>query len=247
MLFIFYLPALTSSAYDVFTVDDLMKDSIYLWTFDDVTDIKDLRRNTWARVNAPLQSTVGVRGQAVKTLGGAGTIHLAEDIVESLTKVSWREHTLSLWILYQSKGAGVSQTFLAAGDQENGAKGTHLYQEDGSREELTFKLTSNTKRCSHTVGVSQRVWTHLTFTWKQSTGVGYVTIYRNGKRVPDTTKHCNSGVFTDLQDSDIKLGSTQQPLASFDDIIVWNKVLDASQVEKLFRIYKGKLLQVVLL
>ncbi|KAJ7382755.1 hypothetical protein OS493_033040 [Desmophyllum pertusum] len=128
--------------YEVLEAEELLANAIYLWTFDDVSDIKDQEGITWAQPSASLQSTPGVRGRAVKALGGSGLVRLADDKVKGyLSRPNKNAQiTVALWLLYQSKASGVAQTFLAAGDQAaNGDRGIHLYQEDGSRPELTFR------------------------------------------------------------------------------------------------------------
>ena len=68
-------------------------------------------------------------------------------------------------------------------------------------------------------------------------------MYRNGRRVTNVVKYCQDDSFINAVDEDIKLGTSQLPVALFDDIIVWGKKLSELQVEKLFRFYKGKLSQ----
>ena len=204
-------------------------------------DIKDLQGETWANGSSSLQQTTGIHGRAVKASGGSGPIRLRKDTGRSLTRPSNNVGvTLSLWLLYQSRG--VAQTFLAAGRQENEDRGVHLYQNDGNKEELTFNIRNQYKSCSFRFGVPQQVWTQLVFTWKQASGVGTVVVFRNGKVITDVAKNCYGRSFSDDPDDDIKLGSSQMPFASFDDIIVWRKALTESQVERLFRFYKGLLL-----
>ena len=203
-------------------------------------DIKDLQGETWANGSSTLQKTTGVRGRAVKASGGSGPIRLRKDTGFYLGRPRHKvEVTLSLWLLYQSRG--VAQTFLAVGRQENEDRGVHLYQNDGTKEELTFNVRNDEKSCSYTFEVPQRVWTQLVFTWKRASGVDAVIVYRNGKAITDVAKKCYSGSFSDDSDNDIKLGSSLMPFASFDDIIVWGKALTESQVERLFRFYKGEL------
>ena len=229
--------------YDVFEVDDLLVDSKFLYTFDDVSDIKDVRGEVWAQVNGSLQSVTGVRGEALKTLGDAGTILLSNNPWGRLIYITVNQHTFSLWLLYQCRETNAAQSFFAVGNQENGGRGVHLYQEDGSREDLTFKLTGQWEKCFVTFSVPQRVWSHLVFTWTQ---IDQVKVYRNGKLAPNMAKHCDNIGAPNVDNKDIKLGSSNQlPLASFDDLSYWKKALSTLQVEKLFRFYKGKFREVI--
>lgn len=233
-----------STGYDGLESDHLLSDAKYLWTFDDVDNIKDQKEKSWAQISSSLQlqSAAGVRGQAVKISSGEGPIRLAEDTQLRLVHpVSKKAVTVSLWLFYRSKGPGVAQTFFAVGGQENGDRGVHLLQEDGSSEELTFNITSYVKSCSYTFAVPQRVWAHLVFIWSQSTGIEGTKVYRNGKVITDAAKHCISDSFADLSDQYIKLGSSQMPFASFDDLVILGKELSELQVDRLFRFYKGKL------
>lgn len=233
-------PLFISTDYDIFEVDDLLSHSKYLWTFDDANDVKDLQGIAWAEVSGTLQTTSGVRRRAVKVSGDAGPIRLSKDTWTGLIYPAIEDLTISLWIRYQSKGPGVIQTFLAVGNLENGDKGTYLYQKNGSMEELTFEIVAKAKSCSFTFGVPQRIWRQLVFTRKISDGINGVKVYRNGKLLTSVVRHCYGG--RDIQnDKDIKLGSSQLPLASFDDLVVWNMALTELQVEKLFRFYKGRL------
>ncbi|KAL9958573.1 hypothetical protein ACROYT_G035603 [Oculina patagonica] len=227
--------------YDVFDTEDLLLNSVYLWTFDDVKDIKDQQGKTWAQQSDHLQSTAGVRGRAVKSSGGPGPIPLAYDTKLYLsTPLTYPPVTVSLWLRYQSTGPGVSQTFLAAGDQENGDRGIHLYQEDGSREELTFNVKAGTRQCSVKFGVPQWVWTHLLFAWTSISGFDTITVYRDGKIVTDLlVDNCNDGNFANAPNSAIAFGSSILPTASIDDVMVLQMTLSKFQVEKLFRYYKG--------
>ena len=193
---------------------------------------------TWAEVNGPLQTTSGVRRHAVKASGDAAPIRLSEDTWNGLRYPATGNVTINLWIRYQNKGPGVAQTLLAVGNLENGDKGTYLYQNNGSREELTFQNVASGKSCSFTFGVPQRIWTQLVFTRKKSDGLDGVKVYRNGKLLTTVVRFCNTGSNVQI-DKDIKLGSNQMPLASFDDLVVWDKALTELQVETLFRFYKG--------
>lgn len=220
----------------------MIKNAKYLWTFDDKNDIKDQQGTTWAQQSRFLQSTAGVRGQAVKTAGGPGPILLAYDTNYYLSRPTTHPPmTVSLWLLYQSTGSGAGQTFLAAGDQENGDRGVHLHQQDGSREELTFSVKVDTKRCSVQFEVPQRIWTHLIFTWSAINFVlTPITAYRDGNIITNMVNFCTGGSYPDLPSNAITLGSSTLPTASIDDVMVLGETLSTSQVEKLFRYYKGK-------
>lgn len=215
--------------------DQRLSYAIHTWTFDDVTDIKDLQGDTWAEVSGSLTQITGVRGGAVKLSGGAGPIRLSTDIKIGLTDSTV---TLSLWLLYQSKG--VPQTFLTAGRQEPGYTGIHLHQHDGNKDELTFSIKNRKESCSFKFKAPQRVWTQLVFTWKKESVVSTTKLYRNGKRIADAAQNCVSGSFPFNADSEIRLGSSQLPLASLDDIIVWEEELTEVSVERMYRFYKGK-------
>lgn len=230
-----------STGYKVLEVDQLLSVSKYLWTFDDLNDIKDLQGESWAQISGSLQSTTGVRGRAVKALGGAGFIELIKDA--ALLLANPLPHscvTLSLWLSYEIQIPNVVQTFFAAGDQENGDRGVRLYQEDGSREELTFKITAATTWCSIRFSAFQRVWSHLVFSWGNSSEINKLKVYLNGNEATPLEHRCDSLSTNDLSDHDIKIGLSQLPLASFDDIILWAKELSAAEVAQLFQFYKGK-------
>ena len=174
----------------------------------------------------------------MKTAGESGSIKISADHRSLLvTPYKTNAVTLALWICYESQGPQVSQTILAAGDQANGDRGIHLYQADGSREELTFEIKSALKLCVAKFRVSQRIWTHLVFMWTRDNPA---IIYRNGVSVTDWSNHCHSGDFVDLNNNAIMIGSTALPKASFDDLILWKVTLSKTQVEKLYRYYMGK-------
>lgn len=218
----------------------MLKTAKYLWTFDDKDDFKDQQGTTWVQRSSFLQTTAGMRGQAAKTEGGSGPILLAHDTSFYLTRPTHHASVaVSLWLVYQN--TGVSQTFLAAGEQENADRGIHLHQEDGSREELTFSVRADTKMCSVKFGVPQRIWTHLIFTWSASNSVlTSITAYRDGNKITDMTSFCNNDSYPDLPSNAITLGSSTLPTASIDDVMVLGVSLSTSQVDKLFRYYKGK-------
>ena len=223
-------------------VDDLLSNANYLWTFDDANNVKDLKGNKWAEVTDGMKTASGVRRQAINASGAHGNILLGQDTVGILIYPALGGRTISIWIQYESKGPGTSQMFLAAGGQENELHGigTYLYQKDGGIEDLTFEMRSGVKSCSYTFGVPQRMWTHLVVTHSGSAGLHGVTLYRDGKKLRTVVKDCYDKMFSRITRS-IRLGSTQLPLALFDDLAVWNKSLAESQVEKLFWFYKGKL------
>ena len=175
----------------------------------------------------------------MKTTGRSGSIRLTHDKIYYLaTPYTSAQVTVALWLIYESKGSQVPQTFLAAGDQTNGDRGIHFYQEDGSREELTFQIKTESRHCVAKFRVFQRVWTHLIFTWIRN---NRITLYRNGKIVTDFSSNvCMIGSFPNIPNSLITLGSSALPTASFDDVIVWGITLSKVQVERLFRYYKGK-------
>ena len=226
------------TGHDVFDIEDLFVASLYLWTFDDINDIKNIRGTTWSKRSKSIQSVPGVRGRAVKTVGEPGSIKISADHrLLLVTPYNTNAVTLALWIYYESQGPQVSQTILAAGDQANGDRGIHLYQADGSSEELTFEIKSALKLCVAKFRVSQRIWTHLVFMWTRDNPA---IIYRNGVSVTDLSNHCHSEDFVDLYNNAITIGSTSLPKASFDDLILWKVKLSKTQVEKLYRYYMGK-------
>ena len=227
-------------SYGIFEAEQLIQNAKYLWTFDDKDDIKDQQGKTWVQQSSFLQTTAGIRGQAAKTEGGSGPILLVQDTSYYLSRPTHHASvTVSLWLLYQS--TGVSQTFLAAGDQENSDTGIHLHQEDGSREELTFSTRVNAKMCSVKFGVPQLIWTHLIFTWSAINSVlTPTTAYLDGNIITDMTNVCTDGSYPDLPSNAITLGSSTLPTASIDDVMVLGESLSTSQVDKLFRYYKGE-------
>lgn len=174
----------------------------------------------------------------MKTSGGLGPILLARDTQYYLARpVSYPPVTVSMWLRYAS--TGVAQTFLAAGDQENQDRGIHLHQEDGSREELTFSVKVDLRHCLVKFEAPQRVWTHLIFAWQS--GLTSLTAYRDGKLITNfLVNNCHSGSFADLPSDAITIGSSTLPTASIDDLMVLQRTLSLSQVEKFFRYYKGK-------
>ena len=182
-----------------------------------------------------------MRGQAARTEGGPGPILLAHDSESYLSKPTHHAPvTVSLWLLYQSTGVG--QTFLAAGDQENGDRGIDLQQEDGSREELTFSAKADTRMCLVKFGVPQRIWAHLIFTWSTINLVMTpITAYRDGSIITNLiTNICTDGSYPDLPSNAITLGSSTLPTAFIDDVMVLGVSLSTSQAVKFFRYYKGK-------
>ncbi|XP_022790788.1 protein sidekick-2-like, partial [Stylophora pistillata] len=224
--------------HDVFDIEDLFVASSYLWTFDDVNDIKNVRGATWMKRSNSIQSVPGVRGRAVKTAGEPGYIKISPDHHYLLATPYYSyEVTIALWLFYESLGPQVNQTFLAAGDQANGDRGIHLYQADGSSEELTFETKSAQKLCATKFRVSQRIWTHLVIMWTTNLPD---TLYRNGVFVTDLSNKCHSGNFANIaSNSEITIGSIALPKASFDELIVWTKTLSKTLVEKLYRYYIG--------
>ena len=230
-----------STDYKVLEVDQLLSVSKYLWTFDDLNDIKDLQGESWAQINGSLQSTTGVRRRAVKALGGAGFIELIKDATLSLANpLSHSFVTLSLWLSYEIQIPNVAQTFFATGDQENGDRGVRLYQEDGSKEELTFKITAANMWCSIRFSAFRRVWSHMVFSWGNSGGINELKVYLNGNEATPLAQQCHSVNTNDLPNQDVKIGLSKLPLASFDDIILWAKELSAAEVAQLFKFYIGK-------
>ena len=230
-----------STGFKVLEVDQLLSVSKYLWTFDDLNDIKDLQGESWAQISGSLQSTTGVRGRTVKALGGAGFIELIKDASLLLANpLSYSFVTLSLWLSYEIQIPNVAQNFFAASDQENGGRGVRLYQEDGRKEELTFKITAANMSCSIRFSAFQRVWSHLVFSWGTSGEINELKVYLNGNEATPLAHQCYSLSTNDLPDQDIKIGLSQLPLASFDDIILWAKELSAAEVAQLFKFYKGK-------
>lgn len=235
----------TGSEYNVFKADELLSQAEYVWTFDHLNDIKDLPGKTWAERSALLQSTTGVRGRAVSTAGGAGPIRLHDDSEKSylVWPLKSAQVTVALWLLYHSKVSPDFQTFLASAEEVSGGRGIHLFQIDGSKEELTFRVTVGNGRCFVKFHAPQGVWTHWVFTWKKVNNKlsEDMTVYRNGKAVDDLLQNtCEARNYPEITNFDFTIGSHTLPKASFDDIIVWLKLLSTLEVEELFSYYEGK-------
>nr|XP_058944113.1 uncharacterized protein LOC131772241 [Pocillopora verrucosa] len=233
------------SEYNVFKADELLSQAEYVWTFDHLNDIKDLPGKTWAERSALLQSTTGVRGRAVSTAGGAGPIRLHDDSEKSylVWPLKSAQVTVALWLLYHSKVPPDFQTFLASAEEVSGGRGIHLFQMDGSKEELTFRVTVGNGRCFVKFHAPQGVWTHWVFTWKKVNNKlsEDMTVYRNGKAVDDLLQNtCEARNYPEITNFDFTIGSHTLPKASFDDIIVWLKLLSTSEVEELFSYYEGR-------
>ena len=150
-----------------------------------------------------MQAVKGVRGRAVTSVEASGHILLSKDPKHCLNNSRENEGvTLSLWLLYESKG--VFQTFLAAGQHDNGDKEVHLYQRDGSKEELTFSLRASLETCFFTFCVPQQVWTQLVFTWLKNI-MDTVKVYRNGEITTNVSRECQSVSFSDQTNRDINI------------------------------------------
>ncbi|XP_027060265.1 protein sidekick-2-like, partial [Pocillopora damicornis] len=68
-----------------------------------------------------------------------------------------------------------------------------------------------------------------------------MTVYRNGKAVDDLLQNtCEARNYPEITNFDFTIGSHTLPKASFDDIIVWLKLLSTSEVEELFSYYEGR-------
>lgn len=80
----------------------------------------------------------------------------------------------------------------------------------------------------------------MVFSWGNSGGINELKVYLNGNEATPLAHQCDNLRTNDLPNKDVKIGLSQLPLASFDDIILWSKELSAAEVAQLFRFYKGK-------
>ena len=146
---------------------------------------------------------------------------------------------LSLWLNITSKESK-TQTFLSTGDVSRNEQGIKIYQTNvnGSIRDLAIDVTRPKQRCTYVFRILYiQTWFHMLFTLRDRT----LLVYFNGKEVDDfTTKGCHEGQYAEPVGTRMTLGKDSFPLAMFDELVIWSRVLNKDEVASLYDWYKGK-------
>ena len=89
--------------------------------------------------------------------------------------------------------------------------------------------------------VASDVWTHLTIVAGKQIFVKRLVIYVNGEKIDSYLEEtCVDGSHPNTSYSRLTLGRKSYPQVAYDEIILWERELAASDVQDLYGYYKGK-------
>ena len=175
----------------------------------------------------------------LQTDGISGKIQLLDrEGTSCATKLQYcSDHgfTIALRFKYFNRADGHKQVFFTSFGK------FVIYQE--RNDSLNFRLERPTMFCEKEIGIPERIWSYLVFTYK-STKPKTLTVYRNGKQLNEFLRNyeCNSVGQPQYSSSSVSLGAGRGKFAkaSFDDVAIWNHVLSDQRIGELSKANTGE-------
>lgn len=153
--------------------------------------------------------------------------------------------TVSLWVKARSYGAGGGGYLVGKATTASGGAGW-FFRITQSNSLISFGAVFNTTSLavdsalnSFTTAADMNRWVHLVATWDRTLSATGVKIYKNGVEQSYSTQTSGVGTYNSDAALNLVIGdggavSTRQSNATLDDVRVYNRVLTASEVRRLY-------------
>ena len=218
-----------------------MTNSSFYWDLGDSRGIPNLRGNNWAEPHGTV-SHRNKNGEAIVNGasdldGRTAWIDLGDLGPRCLTRPSTCPSgtTLSLWLRFYNKQNMSEQTFLATANASALEQGFRIYN-NGKDDQLAIDVTKPNGKCTQVFVAPTGLWNHVLLTWQD-----VLTVYLNGGRVTRILHHwCDNVTYSEPRETKMTLGRDSYPLASYDELVIWDRVLSIDEINTLYTWYKGK-------
>ncbi|KAK3736508.1 hypothetical protein QZH41_009397 [Actinostola sp. cb2023] len=181
----------------------------------------------------------GVQGHALR-MDGTTNVTLANYEGTCLFQNTSTGLTISLWMKYGNKTGGDSQTFFTLGDNADGGARLQIDQPNTTVEEVGVLSNVRGRRLFIRFSCPWNIWTHILVTWDGVTSS--IIVYRNAVPVDDVYYDICFGCINDTHAYSAHLGgidNAQAPNGSFDEIAMWCRELNYTEVQEVYRYYKA--------
>ena len=215
-------------------------DAAHHWSLDSKHNILNENGNgySWALVQGNLFHNIGVNGPGIELKNSDGKIELISDNNCLRRPRSCENLTLSFWFknieTEQSNSAG--RMFLQTSNDVLGHTG--LFMHPGSSPgEILFHSRGPDFQCIYTFHIEPNLWTFVAFVI--STDHKFWNIYSNGVRLTDgVTRVCSSAARNKNLVGKLILGNGgSDSSAVYDDVAVWYRALEDSEIKTVYRYY----------
>lgn len=142
--------------------------------------------------------------------------------------------TLMFWLKHEIK-VDTGQTFFAAGSPESDNTGFRIFQLQGiSNDHVEVQVVSESSNCIWTFDAPQRIWSHFVLKLYS------FELYLSGEKKEPLKTNCTSGFFP-FGSTGVWFGDSSSglPRASYDDVILVEKLLIPSEIRMMFQYYQG--------
>jgi hypothetical protein len=205
----------------------------HYWSMDSKLHIIDEKaeRSAWALVEGDLNENTGVNGPSIEVRNSDGRMELISKNNYFQKPRLNSDLTISFWFKsMQTEGPSIEdRIFLQTSYDLQSHTGLFMYQGSSPRE-IVFKGKRDDKECVYTFYIEPNLWTFVTFVQIQK----YWQILLNGLNI-NVKPVCSDLVAVKNPQGKIVLGNGGSVM--FDDVAVWYRDLDESEVEAIYRYY----------
>ncbi|XP_028403045.1 uncharacterized protein LOC114525810 [Dendronephthya gigantea] len=214
-------------------------DTAYHWSLDSKHNIlkESGSEYAWALVQANLSSNIGVNGPGIEIKNDGKVELISNDKCFRRSDVCGKL-ALSFWFksIETEKSSSADRMFLQTSYDILGHSGLFMYS-GGSPGEILFEKRGVISQCIHTFHIEPNLWTFVAFVFGLQTKSWH--IYLNGvKLTTDVTKVCSSAARVKNPVGKLILGNGgKDSSAVFDDVAVWYRALEDTEIETIYRYY----------
>lgn len=201
----------------------------------------NLGGDEWGTFEGAVSTTQGARLGAVHTGGEGAVITLGEINDKCFTEPSSCKNSnnfsVTLWFrhrtTYLNHNNTVQQTFLSIGDNENIVFKIFRLAEQ-TEEHLAVEVAVSSRNCCYVFPVPKFLWSQFAFVWNTTD----LNIYRDNVEVENFFV---TDCFAITDFSPQRAVVILQGDATFDDLRIWSRTLEAKEIEEMFTCVRGML------
>nr|XP_058971065.1 uncharacterized protein LOC131797458 [Pocillopora verrucosa] len=204
------------------------------WPLDSHVNMVNLGGDEWGTFEGAVSTTQGARLGAVHTGGEGAVITLGEINDKCFTEPSSCKNSnnfsVTLWFrhrtTYLNHNNTVQQTFLSIGDNENIVFKIFRLAEQ-TEEHLAVEVAVSSRNCRYVFPVPKFLWSQFAFVWNTTD----LNIYRDNVEVENFFV---TDCFAITDFSPQRAVVILQGDATFDDLRIWSRTLEAKEIEEMF-------------
>jgi len=211
---------------------EIQRSAVNYWRFDHSTNYSDSITNISGSYHGN-RDDVAIEGSrhnngylTLKSMNSTLTLNgIASSCLEE-PRTCHRGVTLAMWFL--SNKTKERSPYVVSGSNmfsiSRSSKGC-----------MTVQVVSGNQSYETCVFVKTSLWTHLTLTWQATNGIA---VFANSRRINTravATMVTDKRNHTSTSQSTRNYSLVLHGIASYDDVMIWNKVLTSADIKKIFQ------------